>query len=104
MVRQGYTAKFAVGLTAGSSLLGMLIPPSLLLIIYGVHRRGLDRRALCRRDRARGILLAAAFAIGVVLMAWLLPGFVGNVKHVQLRPRRPMAVLTCFSAWCPCLS
>ena len=36
MVRQGYTPKFAVGLTAGSSLLGMLIPPSLLLIIYGV--------------------------------------------------------------------
>src|SRR5690606_35845188 len=36
MVRQGYTKRFAVGLTAGSSLLGMLIPPSLLLIIYGV--------------------------------------------------------------------
>ena len=36
MVERGYTAKFAVGLTAGSSVLGMLIPPSLLLIIYGV--------------------------------------------------------------------
>ena len=36
MVREGYTTRFAVGLTAGSSLLGMLIPPSLLLIIYGV--------------------------------------------------------------------
>src|SRR5690606_18799665 len=36
MVRHGYTPRFAVGLTAGSSVLGMLIPPSLLLIIYGV--------------------------------------------------------------------
>jgi tripartite ATP-independent transporter DctM subunit len=28
-----------------------------------------------------GILLAAAFAIGVILMAWLAPGFVGDVRR-----------------------
>jgi TRAP-type C4-dicarboxylate transport system permease large subunit len=36
MVRHGYRANFAAGIVAGSSVLGMLIPPSLLLIIYGV--------------------------------------------------------------------
>ena len=36
MMRFGYTPRFAVGCVAGSSILGMLIPPSLLLIIYGV--------------------------------------------------------------------
>jgi tripartite ATP-independent transporter DctM subunit len=81
MVRQGYTARFAVGLTAGSSVLGMLIPPSLLLIIYGVIAEvsigGLFIAAIIP-----GIILAAAFAIGVVLMAWLAPGFVGNVRPV----------------------
>ena len=35
MIKHGYTPKFAVGTVAGSSVLGMLIPPSLLLIIYG---------------------------------------------------------------------
>jgi tripartite ATP-independent transporter DctM subunit len=79
MVRQGYTPKFAVGLTAGSSLLGMLIPPSLLLIIYGVLAEvsigGLFLAAIIP-----GILLALAFAIGVILMAWLWPSFVGQVK------------------------
>jgi len=36
MIRHGYTARFSVGVVAGSSVLGMLIPPSLLMIIYGV--------------------------------------------------------------------
>lgn len=82
MVRQGYTARFAVGLTAGSSVLGMLIPPSLLLIIYGVIAEvsigGLFIAAI-----VPGIILAAAFIVGVVLMAWLAPGFVGDVKRAD---------------------
>jgi tripartite ATP-independent transporter DctM subunit len=80
MVRQGYTPQFAVGLTAGSSLLGMLIPPSLLLIIYGVLAE-VSIGALFLAAVVPGILLATAFAVGVVLMAWLSPGFVGNVKR-----------------------
>jgi tripartite ATP-independent transporter DctM subunit len=80
MVRQGYTPKFAVGLTAGSSLLGMLIPPSLLLIIYGVLAE-VSIGALFRAAVLPGILLAVAFAVGVVLMAWLWPSFVGNVQR-----------------------
>jgi TRAP-type uncharacterized transport system fused permease subunit len=36
MLRLGYTPRFAVGVVAGSSVLGMLIPPSLLLILYGI--------------------------------------------------------------------
>jgi len=80
MVRQGYTPKFAVGLTAGSSLLGMLIPPSLLLIIYGVLAE-VSIGALFLAAVPPGMLLAIAFAVGVVLMAWLWPSFVGHVKR-----------------------
>ena len=36
MVETGYTKRFAVGIVAGSSVLGMLIPPSILMIIYGL--------------------------------------------------------------------
>lgn len=80
MIRQGYTPKFAVGLTAGSSLLGMLIPPSLLLIIYGVLAE-VSIGALFLAAVIPGILLALAFAVSVVLMAWLWPSFVGNVRR-----------------------
>ena len=35
MQRYGYRSGFATGVVAGSSVLGMLIPPSLLMILYG---------------------------------------------------------------------
>jgi C4-dicarboxylate transporter, DctM subunit len=85
MVRQGYTPKFAVGLTAGSSLLGMLIPPSLLLIIYGVLAE-VSIGSLFLAAVLPGILLAVAFAVSVVLMAWLWPSFVGNVRRETQAP------------------
>ena len=79
MVERGYTPKFAVGLTAGSSVLGMLIPPSLLLIIYGVIAEvsigGLFLAAI-----VPGVILAAAFAIAVLVMARFWPGFVGHIQ------------------------
>ena len=34
MIRHGYTERLSVGMVAGSSVLGMLVPPSLLLIVY----------------------------------------------------------------------
>ncbi len=37
MRRHGYTRSFATGVVAGSSVLGMLIPPSLLMIVYAVQ-------------------------------------------------------------------
>lgn len=80
LVHQGYTKRFALGLTAGSSVLGMLIPPSLLLIIYGVIAE-VSIGGLFRAAVIPGILLATAFAISVILMAWLWPEFVGRVKH-----------------------
>jgi len=36
MLRHGYTVRFAVGTVAGSSVLGMLIPPSVLFIVYAL--------------------------------------------------------------------
>ena len=35
MIKEGYDREFAVGLTASSSLIGPIIPPSLTMVIYG---------------------------------------------------------------------
>lgn len=72
MIRHGYTARFAVGVVAGSSVLGMLIPPSLLMIIYGV----LAEESIGRMFIAGilpGIVLALGFALLIVGMAYLRP-------------------------------
>ena len=75
MLRHGYTPRFSVGVVAGSSVLGMLIPPSLLLILYGV----LTEKSigdLFIAGIVPGVVLALAYAAGIVATATLRPDLV----------------------------
>lgn len=77
MIRMGYNPRFAVGVVAGSSVLGMLIPPSLLMIIYGV----LAEESIGRMFIAGlipGVLLAVGFCVMIVVMAYVVPEKVGK--------------------------
>lgn len=75
--KRGYTTRFSVGVVAGSSVLGMLIPPSLLLILYGLLTEQ-SIGDLFIAGIGPGILLAFLFAVGVICMAILMPKFVGE--------------------------
>ncbi|MEM6742932.1 MAG: TRAP transporter large permease subunit, partial [Pseudomonadota bacterium] len=76
MTSRGYTAKFATGIVAGSSVLGMLIPPSLLLILYALLTEQ-SVGDLFLAGVLPGLLLAVLFG-GVVLgLAAFAPRFVG---------------------------
>jgi tripartite ATP-independent transporter DctM subunit len=55
MRRYGYERKFALGCIAGSACLGMLIPPSVLMIVWGV---------------------LTEMAIGKLFIAGIVPGFI----------------------------
>jgi C4-dicarboxylate transporter DctM subunit len=75
MVRHGYSRRFSTGVVAGSSVLGMLIPPSLLMVVYAVlAEESVGRMFLS--GVGPGILLATLFAITILLMAWLKPSSV----------------------------
>lgn len=77
MIRHGYTPKFAVGTVAGSSILGMLIPPSLLLIIYGfVAEQSVGLLFLAAV--IPGLIMASAMAFGIIAMAHFWPSYVGE--------------------------
>lgn len=83
MTRHGYTAKFATGVVAGSSVLGMLIPPSLLMIVYAVlAEESVGRMFLA--GVGPGILLAIAFSATIFLLAWLKPDFVFTAEKPVL--------------------
>jgi C4-dicarboxylate transporter, DctM subunit len=60
---------------AGSSVLGMLIPPSLLMILYGFLS---DQSVgdLFTAGILPGLLLAVSFAVIIIAMAYLRPGMV----------------------------
>jgi tripartite ATP-independent transporter DctM subunit len=77
MLRHGYTPRFSVGVVAGSSVLGMLIPPSLLFIVYGfLAEESVGHLFLA--GIVPGLILAAAMALMIVLFATFRPALVGG--------------------------
>lgn len=98
MLRFGYQPKFAVGVVAGSSVLGMLIPPSLLMILYGF----LSEQSvgdLFAAGIVPGLLLALAFALTILAMATWAPhkvyaqGNAHTVNDAELMPLSRMLAL-----------
>ena len=76
MKRFGYHDGFALGAVAGSSCLGMLIPPSVLMIVWGI----LTEQSIGQLFAAGvlpGFLLTAMFILYVFFMAVLKPELVG---------------------------
>jgi tripartite ATP-independent transporter DctM subunit len=79
MVAHGYTKGFSLGCVAGSSVLGMLIPPSLLLIIYGLVAEASVGRLFIAAV-IPGIILALSFALMIYAMTWLTPKLIGDAR------------------------
>ncbi len=71
----GYDTDFSVGITAASSTIGPIIPPSLPLVVYGVVA-----------DTSIGQLFAAGIIPGVI-MALALMAMVGILSRIRNYPR-----------------
>ncbi|WP_296478092.1 TRAP transporter large permease [Roseinatronobacter sp.] len=85
MGRHGYRLPFAAGIVAGSSVLGMLIPPSLLLIIYGVLAE-VSIGAMFLAGIIPGLLLSFGFVALIMLLARFRPSFVyTDVEAARVR-------------------
>ncbi|MFP6828616.1 MAG: TRAP transporter large permease subunit [Gammaproteobacteria bacterium] len=83
MKRFGYHHGFALGAIAGSSCLGMLIPPSVLMIVWGL----LTERSIGQIFLAGilpGLLLLSLFVTYVLAMALLRPSLVGGGKDTAV--------------------
>lgn len=82
MKRLGYEKKFSLGTVAGSSSLGMLIPPSLLFIYYGY----LTTESIGRLFIAGilpGLVLTGVFCIGIWVMVYLKPELAGRSRDIR---------------------
>ncbi|WP_425087069.1 TRAP transporter large permease [Stappia sp.] len=87
MTRHGYRPSFSAGTVAGSSVLGMLVPPSLLLIIYGVlAEQSIGRMFIA--GLVPGALLAGGFVVMILMLARFAPGFVFTREHLEQKSRR----------------
>jgi C4-dicarboxylate transporter DctM subunit len=75
MLRLGYQPRFSVGTVAGSSVLGMLIPPSVLLIFYAMLAE-VSIGKMFIAGIVPGLVLASLFSAGILLVASFLPRMV----------------------------
>jgi C4-dicarboxylate transporter, DctM subunit len=85
MKRHGYEDRFALGCIAGSAVLGMLIPPSVLMIVWGILTET-SIGDLFLAGILPGFLLAALYVLYILVAAMLNPRAVG-----QDRGRKPTA-------------
>ncbi|MCC6305187.1 MAG: TRAP transporter large permease [Rhodobacteraceae bacterium] len=97
MIRFGYRAKFATGVVAGSSVLGMLIPPSLLFILFGIVTET-SIGLLFMAGILPGLLLTAVYCAYIVAAAHFRPGLIfepgRSPAAARLRPKvRPAEVV-----------
>jgi len=80
MKRYGYNSSFQLGLIAGSACLGMLIPPSLLMVIWAI----LTDQSIGQLFLA-GILPGSLLAVGMMLyiaaISYFRPGWVGHGRR-----------------------
>lgn len=73
MLRHGYRPRFAVGAVVGSSVLGMLIPPSLPFIIYGLPT-----------ETSIGLLFIAGIGPGILPAFTCAPPYTGPMLLVPV--------------------
>jgi len=82
MKRHNYHKGFALGTVAGSSCLGMLIPPSVLMIVWGI----LTETSIGKIFLAGvlpGLMLMALFILYVLAIALFKPEMVGGASKVN---------------------
>lgn len=90
MTRHGYTKHFATGVVAGSSVLGMLLPPSLLMIVYAVlAEESVGRMFLA--GVGPGLLLALVFSLTIILLSYVKRDFVfEQEREVEMGPQESL--------------
>jgi len=83
MVRFGYSAKFSAGCVAGSSALGMLIPPSIMLIVYGILTNE-SIGGLFAAGIVPGVVLIINYSLMIIVLHYCFPKLLGD----PMRPER----------------
>lgn len=72
MMKQGYRAEMACGVIAASGTLGILIPPSIMLVLMGSILQ-ISVGALFKAALIPGLLLGTMYTLYLLITAWMKP-------------------------------
>lgn len=79
MRRLGYDKRFSYGICSSGGVIGMLIPPSILLVIYGLITE-VSIGKLLIAGVVPGIILFVTFSVGISIMGKIKPSLVSPVQ------------------------
>src|SRR3546814_4513802 len=96
MLRQGYARRLAAGCIAAGGTLGVLIPPSGILVIYSIIT-DVSLVDLFVAAFVPGVLTAIAYVIGLIVWVTLRPE-IADRKSTRLNSRHECATRTPSSA------
>ena len=89
MLKAGYNVKVAAGAITAGGCLGILIPPSVLLIVYGAVA-GVSVVQLYAGAFLPGFMLASLYIGYIIVLAWwkpeLMPPLTESERHVEIPP------------------
>ena len=85
MVNAGYDKRFASGIICSGGCLGILIPPSIMLIVYAVIAE-LSPLRLFAAAMLPGLLLASLYIIYAITLAYLKPEIAPKPKAEEIPP------------------
>src|SRR6056300_958461 len=85
MVKAGYDKKFASGIICAGGCLGILIPPSIMLIVYSVIAQ-LSPLRLFAAAIFPGLMLASLYIGYAIFRAWLNPSIAPKPRAEEIPP------------------
>ena len=86
MIRAGYDKKFASGVICSGGCLGILIPPSIMLIVYAVIAQ-LSPLRLFAAAIFPGLMLAGLYILYVIIRAYFNPSLAPSPAAEEIPPR-----------------
>lgn len=98
MLQYGYDRRLATGLIGASGCLGILIPPSIMLILMASYAPGLSVGQLFAGAMVPGLLLGALYAIYVAVVARIRPDWAPPVREEEALSRAAMWKLLLIEA------
>lgn len=86
LLKQGYPKRFSLGLVTGTGSIGLLFPPALPLVVYGIVY-GITSQGLADEGGGGGAMKLADFSVEAFMFAGIAPGFI------------LITVMACYAVW-----
>jgi len=100
MLKAGYDRRLAAGVICAGGCLGILIPPSIMLILYGAIS-GVSVVRLYAAALIPGMMLAGLYIVMIIVRAWLNPSIAPKLPAEERNVPMPVVLRSVVTSFVP---